>query len=822
MPLQLAAPPGSRVAPLIAALAIAWLGIATQASAFITGGTSEAPLALVANRGQWRSSTIFAGHTSLGAVRLEHDGLVLRRDDQEGSRDVLALRLRGVDVVDIVMGKPLPQVHHFLLGDDRARWRTHVPAAAEVTYVLSSGASIRAHGTTQGLCLSMEPGQVAPDSLSLEIASVGTWNAAWHGFEFVEDDGIAVLEMGGTDGSGSDPTRSWRVEPGPEGSMRLSPPASDIPEDLSLEWATFLGGSGTDVLNDMAIGGEGRVVVVGRAVSHDFPTTDGGISPEPPSGSNGFISILSEDGSSLLSSTYFGGSAGDRVVSVDVANDGSLVVGGTTQSSDFPVTPGAFSTTKSGSTDLYIARLTPEADDILAASYIGGPALNPPEQVRDVAAAPNGDMVLVGDVPDGFPTTPGAFQPTFGGGTDDAFITRFTSDATALVFSTYLGTTAVESVHSVQVDDDGEITVVGATGSADFPVTPGAISGPPGTSAFVTRLAADGASLVYSATFGGSGADTAVAFHEAADGTLTIAGRTTSDDFPVTPGAFDLTLEENLFQINWDLFLIRLAPQATAIEWATYLGTVLPEFGFVGLAVDSAGTPTVVGGTPSQFFPTTPGAHHQDGGTFATRFHRSGNRLLYSTLSLTSYINDKDLYPAHLDPMGSLIIAGSAIDGSLTTPGSYDETANGFEDGHVAKLAMLPVGVTRFGASTPSTQGEIAAGVLAMPWQGNLSFGLTATNGPPTAPGWLLLGTAALPAPIPAVGAALWLDPTAVLGLVAVQTDSVGYVELRVPIPDAPVLLGMEAFVEFVFPPGAGSGGSATNALRLVVQPMPE
>jgi hypothetical protein len=160
----------------------------------------------------------------------------------------------------------------------------------------------------------------------------------------------------------------------------------------------------------------------------------------------------------------------------------------------------------------------------------------------------------------GFPTTPHAFQPRFGGGVGDAFVTKVNRSGTALVYSTYLGGSVggrglgpgADGAEAIAVDSHGDAYVTGFTRSTDFPLTQRAIQAAHAggeEDAFVARLDRGGSSLVYSTYLGGAGSEVGWAVAVGKKGVAYIGGGTRSADFPTSVGALqpDLRGETNGF-----------------------------------------------------------------------------------------------------------------------------------------------------------------------------------------------------------------------------------------------------------------------------------
>src|SRR5205823_3173313 len=153
---------------------------------------------------------------------------------------------------------------------------------------------------------------------------------------------------------------------------------------------------------------------------------------------DGFVTKLNPTGSGLVYSTYFGGSGDDKAISVAVDGAGNAYVAGFTDSTDFPVTSGAFQTTYGGgASDGFVAKLSLTGSGLLYSTYLGATGQ---DQAIDIAIDPAGDAHVSGITnTNGFPTTLGAFQTSFAGGAYDAIVAKLNATGSALVYSTYLG-----------------------------------------------------------------------------------------------------------------------------------------------------------------------------------------------------------------------------------------------------------------------------------------------------------------------------------------------------------------------------------------------
>jgi len=391
-------------------------------------------------------------------------------------------------------------------------------------------------------------------------------------------------------------------------------PTSPLVIDPEVVFENVFGGSGNTSAAAIALDPDGNIYTAGETGSPDFPTQNPIQSKNHSTYQTAFVTKWTPDGSQLLYSTYLGGSFYDAATGLAIDSSGNAYIAGITSSADFPVTASAFQQKLAGSSNAFVAKLTPDGSRLLYSTYLGGGS----ERLGGIAVDIGGDAVVTGATNSAnFPLTPNAFQSTLvpgctlgppsGAPADGAaFVSKIASDGGSLLFSTLFGGTCGTIAQAIALDADGEAWIAGATAAKNLPVTANALQSQFGggfIDGFVARFSAAGG-LGYASYLGGSGWDWIDGIAIDSSGNVYLGGISNGLSQPASPGAFQPAT--GIFSCIFDTFpgppviegsafIARLNPDASAVSGLTYLGNQCATR--VIVAVDPSGVPWFAGAT---------------------------------------------------------------------------------------------------------------------------------------------------------------------------------------------------------------------------------
>ncbi|HZI17027.1 MAG TPA: SBBP repeat-containing protein [Pyrinomonadaceae bacterium] len=376
-------------------------------------------------------------------------------------------------------------------------------------------------------------------------------------------------------------------------------------------YSTYLGGSGDDRCNKLAVDTEGNAYVAGETTSNtDFPranalqaTFGGGLS-------DAFVAKLNASGSALFYSTYLGGSIFDAAGGIALDSSNNVYLTGRTTSANFPTANAVQPTQASQFADAFVTKINAAGDALVYSTYLGGSGGEAFDAGFSIAVDSTGAAYVTGQTTStNFPTV-NAIQSTFGGGAPDgdAFLTKVNAAGTAFVYSTYLGGTANDIGFEIAVDAAGSPYLTGVTRSTNFPTANALRATLSGDSdAFVMKLNPTGSAFVYSTYFGGSAEDSGNGIAVDAEGRAHVAGGTTSTDVPTASPV------QAASGGGVEAFITQFNAAGSAVLFSTYLGGTGGEAA-LAIVLDSAGAMYVAGRTTSTNFPTVTPVQAANGG----------------------------------------------------------------------------------------------------------------------------------------------------------------------------------------------------------------
>jgi hypothetical protein len=633
----------------------------------------------------------------------------------------------------LVASEPQPSRVNLLLGKDPSRWRSGMPTYGEIRYVgVAPGTDLVYHVAEGGLKydLVIAPGAELSDVIlryqgadGLTVGDDGTLSIASAGGLFREGRPYLFQERGG---QRVEVEGGYRVVSGNRLGFWATGYDASLPlvVDPGITWSTFIGGSVHDYPYRVATDANGDIYIAGYTESVNYPTSSGAYQPTKNLDRDVFVTKLRGDGTSIIWSTFLGGSATDQGLALAVDTGGNVYVAGNTGSSDFPVSASGFRRTYGGGGDGFVTKLS-ASGGLSYSTYLGGGA---DDMVYSVAVDGSGFATVAGGTGSvDFPITSGAFKTALHDG-GEGFVTKLNTTGSQLVYSTFLGSDGgSDQIFGVALDSQGRPTVIGRTNSAAFPTSANVFD--PTADAFwdgfAMRLNVTGTACVYSTYLSGSGYDEPWAVAVDANNNAYVVGRTASPNMQTTPGAFQRTKAGG----TYDCFVMKISSDATTLVYGTYLGGAADEY-IYGIAVNAAGEALLTGYTDSANFPVSADAYDgtANGGSdaFVARLGASGGSLIYS-----SYLGGSGADFGRgitLKPNGQVVVAGFTTSTSFpTTAGSYDQSFNGtstYYDGFVTTLSAGAGG-------NVGVEEDVVAGTLEMesphpnPFRDGMAFGIS-------------------------------------------------------------------------------------------------
>jgi fibronectin type 3 domain-containing protein len=229
-----------------------------------------------------------------------------------------------------------------------------------------------------------------------------------------------------------------------------------------------------------------------------------------------------------------------------------------------------------------------------------------------------------------FPTTPSGYSDLNYSG-NDVFVLKINKDGSELLYSTFLAGDGEDYSYGIKIDPTGNALITGRTASKNFPTTTNSYQtyNRGNYDVFVTKLAANGSSLLFSTLVGGGTTDYGYDIEIDSDGNTYITGRTESSNFPTTDGVWDKTHNGGT-----DVFVFKLNTNGTKLMYSTFIGGTKWDIGN-NIVVDSKGNSYICGWTESTNFPILENTYDNtlngEGDAFVFKLNYNGSKILLST-----------------------------------------------------------------------------------------------------------------------------------------------------------------------------------------------
>jgi len=722
--------------------------MAATTSAFAHGhdhGNEPHTAPFILNKGQWNGSflykaevgplALFMGSEGLTWSLLQPDFAEVIHDASHRSDDAPVLkghawrvRFEGASRPRL---EPMHQAGHtnnYFLGNDPQRWQSNVPLFEEVAY----------RGIWPGVDMRMylHDGHFKYDILLVPGADARAIGLRYDGLNDlrIDDQGRLVFKTSVGEVVEEAPVAWYGDAPAERVDCRYvlkgnvlgfevvgADRARPIVIDPTLIAATLSGSTATNYGHCATYDNDGNIYTGAISFGQGYPATTGAFqSVYGGGGTDIAVSKLEPFGTTLLFATYIGGNNGEYPHSLVVDNDYNLWVYGSTSSTNYPVTAGAYSTTLAGGVDIVVTKVAPTGQTLVGSTFLGGAqndgrngfTSNYGDQYRGEIITDNSGNAYVASCTSSadFPVSSGAFQSTLGGA-QDGVVFSLDPALTLLRWSTFMGGAAGDMAFGVKVAGNGSVVVGGGTSSANFPIGAGAyqptIAG--GSDAFMVRLDANGATALASTFWGTTGNESAFFMDLDGADNVYIYGQT-NGSVPVQPtGTYG--------QANGTAFIAKFDPLLTNALVTSAIGTggfgnaLVP----VAFLVDLCNNIYICGYSAATGLPVTDDALYTSGGFYLAVFEPDVLGLRYGTYYIGA--GHVDGGTSRFDKNGVVYQGVCTSGGFPTTPGAWAPDQTSSWDIGVFKIDLEQAGV-QANVSVSSSYGCVPA-TLTFNAQGN-------------------------------------------------------------------------------------------------------
>lgn len=431
--------------------------------------------------------------------------------------------------------------------------------------------------------------------------------------------------------------------------------------------ATYSGSSVTNYGHSACFDNNGNIFTGARSFGVGYPTSVGAYQVNFGGGGVDIaVSKLNPDGSALIYATYLGGTNNEYPHSMVTNNNGELFVFGSTSSTDYPVSAGAYDNTLGGTQDMVISHLSTDGSILIGSTLIGGNAndgsnsvtLNYGDGFRgEIIVDQNDDCFIVSSSQStDFPISAGAYQSTLTGASD-AVVFSLNSDMTVLNWSTFIGGTSDEAGFGLRLDANGDIYACGAT-NGDIPAITGyQTTNQGGTDGFIVHIGNNGTQLLNGSLWGTTANDNTFFLDLNANGDVVFYGQT-QGTIPVTTGAYT--------DAGSSQYIANLSADLSTVGFSTMIGAT--NFVPIAFMVDNCGYIYFCGHSAGGGAPTTSGAIQTTGGFYVGVLESGATGLYYGTY----YGGGGD----HVDGGTSRFDPSGVVYQGVCTGGGFNATPN--------------------------------------------------------------------------------------------------------------------------------------------------
>jgi len=679
-------------------------------------------LTFIQNDGQWIENVNYKAAVGNGAIFLENNSFTyvqMSAEDLEERHHLLhenkqesenysvhghAWKTHFIGVNQDVSIEGLnkrEEYHNYYLGSDQSQWATAVPLFEGVMYysfysgidlkAYSTGGSFKydfiVHANSNPAVIKMDyeglDGMSIEDGNLLLSTSVGDFKELKpYAYQLIDGNKMEVKCDYQVNGN----TVSFSFPNGYDNTQELI-------IDPVLVAATLSGSSMENFGHSATYDNDGNIYTGGRNFGTGYPVTVGAFQTTFGGGSSGVwstdivISKISPDGTTIVYATYLGGNGDDFPHSMVVNGNNELFVLGTTGSSNFPTTVGAFDNTLGGNQDICITHFNVDGTALIGSTYIGGGNIdgtfiegqanslsgNYADEFRgEIILDPGGNCLVATCTPStDFPTTTGAYQEVYGSGARDGVVFSMPPTLSSMNWSTYMGGSGHEVCYGLRMDDAGDVFVSGGTDNGFLTGTGYQTTYQGGTAdGFVVKLSGDGSTVLASSYWGTAGEDNAFFVSLGVDDGVYLYGQSIGGNSPVTGGVYS--------DAGSAQFICKLSPMLDNLELATVIGSGsgTADISPIAFMVDNCGYIYFsghggIGGNTS--LPTTVGAIQTSGGFYLGVLDPGAVSMNYAT-HYGGMQDHVDGGTSRFDPAGIVYQSVCTNSGFNTTVGAVAST----------------------------------------------------------------------------------------------------------------------------------------------------